>query len=188
MSRPGSRPRSPPSLRPAAAHGQRRQYEAASQGTRHRIKRRTTHPYPYASRHAPRSLPRTRRTDRRTRPTGAFEDERPPKIRGSTSPYPMASESPCGEACRMDRVKRPLTVRTAGDVSYSGLFAPVSHRYRRRKPPDGLPCRALRCASHRPQPCHSDRAERPEAAPKPSTSASVPSSVDSLAFTSHNRA
>ena len=35
---------------------------------------------------------------------------------------------------------------------------------------------------------YSDRGVRPEEAPKPSTSASVPSSLDSLAFTSHSRA
>jgi hypothetical protein len=35
---------------------------------------------------------------------------------------------------------------------------------------------------------YSDRGMRPEEAPKPSTSASVPSSADSLALTSHSRA
>jgi hypothetical protein len=35
---------------------------------------------------------------------------------------------------------------------------------------------------------YSDRGVRPDEAPKPSTSASVPSSVDSLALTSHSRA
>ncbi len=88
----------------------------------------------------------------------------------------------------MDHVKRPLTVRTAGLVSYS---EPVPHLFRTgTAAASGKAGYAagLRCASRRPRHGHSDRAERPEAAPKPSTSASVPSSVDSLAFTSHNRA
>jgi hypothetical protein len=73
----------------------------------------------------------------------------------------------------MNRVKRPLTVRTAGVVSYS-VPAPQG--------PGGL--FFVRPARKR----QSDREVRPEAAPKPSTSASVPSSVDSLAFTSMSRA
>src|SRR5579884_315865 len=90
-----------------------------------------------------------------------------------TAPLPYGERINLRGACRTGRVKRLLTLRTASLVSYS-VRAPQGP-FRRAARPLALSFQ-------------SERDDRPEAAPKPSTSASVPSRVDSLAFTSHKRA
>ena len=98
--------------------------------------------------------------------------------RTKTGPPTLCGENRGSSGCRKASVKHPLTLRTARAATYSLPPDPTG--------PANL--HFLRQNAYSVRNAHRVRGERPEEMPKPSTSASVPSSVDSLAFTSHSRA
>ena len=139
-------------------------------------------PLPYGDSAHPGWTPTVRPYPMRFPPRGGqthpcFLTDHPPpgdreeRSRGpNKSPYPMRRESE--SRLSQGHFKHLLTLTTAHAATYSLPPNPTG--------PANL--HILR------QNAYSVRGERPEETPKPSTSASVPSSVDSLAFTSHSRA